>query len=215
MKEIIEPMKSSIISEISSWEKTSNLSLLISMLKNEDNFNSPGSYIAIDENDIMDIVYLIFNYSRGTKIADFNMLTDISSKLSFIRLAESKAPSTEYSQYNGSLTDIHLIYLFHMLFEKFSSTLNEKYEFDGSVFMGMYFFLSQNESKLFNITDVKIFLKKFGTRNRKSTLKMIEEYINYFSIEESELDLSSKKAFIKQVQQKPFIIIKETEKLFY
>lgn len=214
LQEIIEAIKSSVISEVSSWEKTNNLSFLISMLRNENNSSSPGSYKTIDEYDIVDISYLIFKHSRGTEIAEFDMLTTISSKVSFIRLLESKAPSTEYSQYNGSLTDIHLIYLFHMLFEEFSSTLNEKYDFDESVFMIMYLFIAQNESTLFNIADVKKFLKKYEMGNREITLKMIEKYIDYFSIEESDLDLSSKNSFIKQIQQKPFIKIEKTDKYF-
>ncbi|WP_080146963.1 NERD domain-containing protein [Marinilactibacillus piezotolerans] len=214
MDEIIEPLKTNIISEISSWEKTNSLSILVSMLRKENNISSSGSYVAIDENDIMDIVYLIFKYSRGTKILDFKVLTTISDKLSIVRLVESKAPSTEYSLYNGSLTDIHLVYLFHMLFDKFSPTLIENYGFDESIFMIMYIFLAQNKSTLFNIAEVKKIMKNYEMENREITLKMIEKYIDYFSIEESELDLSTKNSFIKQIQQKPFIKIEKTDKFF-
>jgi Holliday junction resolvase-like predicted endonuclease len=214
LDELITSMKRKMIKEISSWEKTKNLSLLISMLRNRNNYISPGSYRDIDENDIFDLSFLIFKYSKGTKIATYETFANVSAKLSFIRLAESRAPSTEYTQYNGVFTDIHMIYLFHTLFEGFSVSLNEKFGFDESVLMLMYLFIGQNDSNLFTMDKIESFLKRNIIENQDIALKMLEKYINYFSIQESELDLSSQRSFIKQIQQKPFIKLDNTQTFY-
>lgn len=198
-------------------DKEEAIKTLFDFFDSNINKETIGRYTYIDEIDVMEFIYLFLKYSKGQQTLKRKLLKSTGMKLSMNRLRNNPNEFTDdYSLYNGDLTDLLLHFYMDNFFSHFDDVLLEKYGFSKQVFNVIYLFISNNKNGIFNINNLEIFVKEsISEEHFDQIIQEVIAYIEYFTIDEKDLNLSTFSDFRKDIRKKPFIKLPNNDILFH
>lgn len=188
------------------YDMVKSIDRLNEVFKSKENKEGVGLYNFVDELDAIEAIYYIIKYSKGNKRPSKRDIKELGMDLTMKRIADEDNQYTDfYNEYNGEITDIHLIFLGQRIYGRFSDYLLNNCGFDASIIIYINLFLAHISSLFFTFDDIKRF--SLGFNESVQVESMLVQYVKKNSIGITDLKLQSIKSFKKDFLKNNFIKI--------
>lgn len=170
------------------YDMVKSIDRLNEVFKSKENKEGVGLYKFVDELDAIEAIYYIIKYSKGNKRPSKRDIKELGMDLTMKRIADEDNQYTDfYNEYNGEITDIHLIFLGQRIYGRFSDYLLNNCGFDASIIIYINLFLAHISSLFFTFDDIKRF--SLGFNESVQVESMLVQYVKKNSIGITDLKL--------------------------